>query len=98
MKRMILLILALLLIMDLAEDGYLGKVKFCLPHPSAKTSINSSNDHPGSGQTEFHPELASPDFPGPPNTVNVRPSTLHLPPILQIMFCCHLSSSGGIPL
>ena len=90
--------LVLLLMVDLAEDGYLGNVKVYLPNPSAKTSVTSSHHHPGSSQTDFHPEFASPDFPGPPHTVNVRPSTLHLPPTLLIMHCCHLSSSGGIPL
>jgi hypothetical protein len=98
MKRFALLILALLLIMDLAEDGYLGKVKFCLPHSSAKTSVTSSHHHPDSGQIDFRHELGPPDFPGRPHPANVRPLTLHLPPTLQIMNCCHLTSSGGIPL
>jgi hypothetical protein len=98
MKRLVLLILVLVLLVDLTEDGFLGNVKFCLPTPSAKTAVTASHHHPGSGQTDFRHELAFPHFPGSPHPVNVRPLTLHLPPTLQIMRCCQLSSSGGIPL
>jgi hypothetical protein len=97
MKRMVLLILALLLLMDLAEDGCLGKAKVYLPHPSAKTTVTSSH-HPGSVKTYFRHELASTDLPGSPRHGYARSVNLHFPPTLQIMHCCHLSSSGGNPL
>jgi hypothetical protein len=42
MKRMVLLILVLLLLLDLAEDGNLGKFTVYLPHPPAKISVTSS--------------------------------------------------------
>jgi hypothetical protein len=98
MKRMVLLILVLMLLVDLAEDGYLGKATFCLPCPSAKTTVTSSHNCPGSGQGDFGHELASPKAPGCPRHDEARPVSLHVPPILQIIHCCHLSSAGGIPL
>jgi hypothetical protein len=98
MERMVLLILALLLILDLAEDGCLGKVKVYLPHPSTNTSVTSSHHHPDSAKTDIGPELALKDWPGIPRPGNARLVTLRLPATLQIIKCCHLCSSGGIPL
>jgi hypothetical protein len=98
MKRLVLLILVLILMVDLAEDGYLGKATPYLPCPSAKTSLTSSHNHPGSGQTDFRHELASTDLPGSPHYDEAQPTILLLPHTLQIMHCCHLGSSGGIPL
>jgi hypothetical protein len=98
MKRLVLFILVLILLVDFAEDGYLGKAKFCLPSPSAKTSVTSFHHHPGSGQTVFHEELGSPKVFVSPSHGEARPASLQVPPTLQIMHCCHLSSSGGIPL
>jgi hypothetical protein len=97
MKRSLLLILALLLLMDLAEDGFLGKVNFYVPNPSAKTSIPAS-PQPDSGKTDFRHELASADLPGNPRQGDAQPVTLRVPTTLQIIHCYHLSSSGGIPL
>ena len=97
MRRTVLLILALLLMFDLAEDGCLGKAKFDLPHPSAKTSVTSSH-HFDSGQVDFRHELASADLPGIPRHADTQPVTLGVQPTLQIIYSCHLSSSGGIPL
>jgi hypothetical protein len=98
MKRMVLLILVLILMIDLAEDGCLGKVTVYLPHPSAKTSVTSSHNHPDSGQTDFRHELASLNLPGSPRHGDAKPVTLGLPHTLQIINCCHRGSSGGIPL
>jgi hypothetical protein len=98
MKRLVLLILAMLLLVDMAEDGYLGKVKFCLPNPPAKTTITSSHHNPCSGQSFSQHELALPKLPGSLPYGEALPVSLHVPPTLQIMHCCHLSSSGGIPL
>jgi hypothetical protein len=98
MKRVVLLMLVLLLLVDLAEDGCLGKVTFCLPCPSAKTTVTSFHDCPGSGQSDFGHEVASPNVPGRSRYGEARSLSLHVPPTLQIIRCCHLSSSGGIPL
>jgi hypothetical protein len=98
MKRLVLFILVLILLVDVAEDGALGKVKFCLPNHSAKTSVTSSYHHPGSGQTDSHHEFSPADLPQSPQYGNARPVTLRLPLTLKIINCCHLNSSGGIPL
>jgi hypothetical protein len=98
MKRLVLLILVLMLLVDLAEDGYLGKVTFCLPHPSAKTSVTASSKYPVSGQSDLGHEPASPNLPGNPCHGDAwSVSFLFVPPTLRIMHCCHLSSAGGLP-
>jgi hypothetical protein len=99
MKRAILLILMLMLLVDLAEDGHLGRVKFFLPQHSAKTTVTSSSKCPASGQSGLGLDLASPIFPGSlyeGHTWSIR-SLFFVPPTLRIMHCCRLSSAGGIP-
>lgn len=97
MRRIVLLILVLLLMADLADDGCLGKATFDLPHASARTSVTSP--HPSdSGQVDFSHELASADLPGSPRHADSQPVTLRVSPTLLIIHCCRLSSSGGIPL
>jgi predicted small lipoprotein YifL len=98
MKRMLLLILVLLLMIDLAEDGCLGKASAYLPCPSAKTTVKSSHQHPGSGQGDFGHELSTTNVSVRPCHGEAQPVGLHVSPILLIMHCCHLGSSGGIPL
>jgi hypothetical protein len=98
MKRLVLFILVLILLVDFAEDGYLGKVKICLPNQSAKTSVTSSHHYPGSGPSDFQPKLGSPNVVGSPCHGDDRLLRLQVPPTLQIMHCCHLNSAGGIPL
>jgi hypothetical protein len=97
MKRVVLLIMVLFLLVDLAEDGCLGKANFYLPKPSAKTSI-SSCPHSGSGHTDFLYEFASTDLLESFRHSDTKLVTLCVPHTLQIIHCCHLSSSGGIPL
>jgi predicted small lipoprotein YifL len=98
MKRLVLLILVLLLLVDLAEDGCLGKATLYLPSSSAKTSLDSSYDCPGSGQSDFGCELATSNVPGRSRYGEPQPVSLNVPPTLQISYCCHFSSAGGIPL
>jgi hypothetical protein len=98
MKRMVLLILVFLLMMDLAEDGCLGKAVLYFPTPSTKTCVTSQHHHAGLSQDDYHSALTSPELPGKPYSNESRPTTLSLPLSLQIMHCCHLSSSGGLPL
>ncbi len=98
MKRVVPLILVLLLLVDLAEDGCLGKATAYLPCPSAKTTVTSSHHSPDSGQSDSGHELASPKVPGRPYRGEARSVSLHVPPTLTRIDCCHLSSAGGIPL
>jgi hypothetical protein len=98
MKRVGLLILVLLLLVDSAENDYLGKVTVCLPCPSAKTSVTSSSDYPGSGQSDSGHEFASPNLPGSLRHGDAcSVSFLFVTPTLRIMHCCHLSRAGGLP-
>jgi hypothetical protein len=100
MKRVgLLILLLLLLLVDLAENGYLGKVTVCLPHPSVKTYVASYNKYPVSEQGYLGHELASPNFLENPLHGDARSvSFLFVPPTLRIMHCCHLSSAGGLPM
>ena len=96
MKRTVLLILVLLLLVDLADDGCFGEVKFNFSGPTAKI-CDTSSDHPDSGQTDFRLELASTDL-SVFRYGHSNPVTLRVAPTLQIIHWCNLSSSGGIPL
>ena len=97
MKRLVL-ILVLMLLVDLADDGCIGKSTACLPQPLEKTSVTSCQDLPVSGQVDVRHELASPGLSGSRQRGDARPASLLIPPTLQIMHRCHFSSSGGIPL
>jgi predicted small lipoprotein YifL len=81
MKRMVLLILVLLLLVDLTEDGCLGKANFYLPNPSAKTSVNSC-PQPDSGQTDFRHEFAFTDLPESLRHSYTKPITLRVLPTI----------------
>jgi hypothetical protein len=98
MKRFAMLILALALLLDLAEDGYLGKVTLWLFHPSAKNSITSCHSNSGPGQTDFQYGPASPDVQKSGRQGDALPIILYVPPTLPILHCFHGSSAGGIPL
>ncbi len=96
MKRVALLILALLLLADLAEDGCLGKANFNLPKSTATTSLASS-DQPDSGKTDFRHKLAWAGVPGIPRQIDYQSETLiGVPLTLQIILRSHFSSSGGL--
>ena len=97
MKRVVLLILVLMLLIDLADDGCIGKANFYLPAPSTEISVTSC-PYSDSGHTDFSYEFASTDFPESFKHGDTKPVTLRVLHILQIIHCCHLSSSGGIPL
>jgi hypothetical protein len=97
MKRMGLLILVLVLLVDLAQDGYLGRVVFCPSHHSAKTSITPSDHHPGPCQSFLQHGLTSLDVPGR-SPSDARSATSCFTPKPQKKLCCHLSGAGGIPL
>lgn len=97
MKRMVIFICVLFLMLDIADDGCLGKAKFNLPQPQAETSLTSSY-HPDSNQTDFHHKLTATDLPGIHRLEYTQPVTLCVLPTIRIIHCCHLSSSGGIPL
>jgi hypothetical protein len=96
MKRIVLLILALLLLSDLAEDGCLGKAKYVTPSSSAKT-IDISHLHSDSGKVDNHYTLPSAGGEICP-PMEFQPVTLAVQPALKIIIPNHNGSSGGIPL
>lgn len=97
MKRILLLILVLFFLADLADDGQVGKPKYCLGHSPVKITVTSTDQNPGPGHIDLHHDPASLKVPGKPFSSSFQPTTLHLSPTLQIMHCCHLSSAGGNP-
>jgi hypothetical protein len=98
MKRTVLLILVLLLMVDLTEDGYLGQARFYLPHSSAKTSVSSPHSHCDPGQAGLQQVPALADFMKGPRDGQAQILILSVLPTLQMMHRCHISSAGGIPL
>jgi hypothetical protein len=97
MKRAFLLIFALLLMIDLAEDGCLGKASFIPPHSSAKASVTSPYPH-GSGNPDSPHVLALPDLQGPCSPGRSRLVTYRIRQTFKISEYCFTGSSGGIPL
>jgi hypothetical protein len=97
MKRAFLLIFAVLLLLDLADDGYLGKVKFVPPHSSAKTSLTSTlQSNSGGGDLRY--TMPSPAHTETCDRKQFQPILLRVHPTLKIIFSCSNGSSGGIPL
>jgi hypothetical protein len=97
MKRIVLLILVLLLLIDQAEDGNLGKATFVAPQSSAETSLISSL-LPCSGKVDsIHYTLPS-DGGGISRLLQFQPVMLRVQPTLKIIIYNYTSSSGGMPL
>jgi len=97
MRRFLLLIFALLLMLDLADDGCLGKAKFVSPLSPPPASADSSHKTK-SGQGDFWLELPPADSRGNLNhfgTYSVKVSIQH---DFIIKYYHHISSSGGLPL
>jgi hypothetical protein len=97
MKRLVLLILAIMLMTDLAEDGYLGKVKLVAPTSSAKTFLKISPLLTCSGKIYAFDTLLS-DRGEISRLMQFKPLTHLFQPALKIIIYNHTGSSGGIPL
>jgi hypothetical protein len=96
MKRVVLLILVLLLVIDLGEDGCLGKATFVSPDSAAKTSLTSALDD-CSGKVDSPYTLPSPGG-EISHLLQCQPVTLRVQPALKIIIYNHSGSSGGMPL
>jgi hypothetical protein len=95
MKRLVLLILVLLLVIDLA-GGCLGKAMFVAPDSAAETSLTSPLDD-CSGKVDSSYTLPSPG--GEISCLlQCQPVTPLVQPALKIIIYNHTGSSGGIPL
>jgi hypothetical protein len=96
MKRVVLLLLVLLLMIDLGEDGCLGKATFVAPQSTAKTSFTSPL-HDSSGKVDSPYTLPSQG--GEISLLMpLQPLTLLVQPALKIIIYNHTGSSGGMPL
>jgi hypothetical protein len=96
MKRFILIIVVLLLIFDLADDGCLGKAIYIPPHSSAKASFVSP--HPeNSGNLDSWNGLALSSLQGPPSRSRSLPVTHRIRQTLTSDYY-YAAGSGGIPL
>jgi hypothetical protein len=96
MKRGILLIVMLLLLLDLAEDGCFGKVQFVPPSFATKTSLRSLQ-HYSSGKIDSSPALPSPNWRGMPHFRQSQPIMHMVLLALRLINTCNHGSSGGIP-
>jgi hypothetical protein len=96
MKRVIWLLLALLLLSDLAEDGCLGKATFLPPQSSAKTSVTSPL-HDCSGKVDTCYPLPS-DGGEISRLTQCQPVTFLIQSALKMVIPTNKGGSGGIPL
>jgi hypothetical protein len=95
-KRTILVICALVLLLDLADDGHLGNVKFVAPD-SPVESLKTSCECHKSGQVESLGELPRANFLGIPYRYPSQPATPVVRTNCKIIVSSLLSSAGGLP-
>jgi hypothetical protein len=95
MKRVVLLILVVLLVVDLAY-GCLGKAAFVAPDSSATTSLISPLLDCSGKVDSLYP------LPSQGGEISrlmpLRPVTLLVQPALKVIIYNHTGSSGGLPL
>ena len=96
-KHKLLLILALLLMLGLAEDGFLGKATFELSHAFAIHSVSTPH-HNGSGQIDSLIESPPANLCDPCDQANYQSVSFRVQPTLKIIDFHNTCSSGGLPL
>ena len=96
MKRVLLLISALLLLVDLADDGYLGKVNYVFAYGQGASSYNSPSQK--NNKIDLQLGLPPPESPGSPHCRQYQAKLFKVTHFLSIKGYYLLSSSGGIPL
>jgi hypothetical protein len=97
MKRMVVLICALVLVLDLSDDGRLGKAASVVPHSPVK-SLEVSSDHYGSVEPDCHNKLPLITFQCASRQSFGKPLCHVVQHTRKIIHFCNLTSSGGIPL
>jgi hypothetical protein len=93
---MVVLICALVLLLDLADDGHLGKVKFVAPLPAVK-SLEAASENPESGKVDCQDELLLSIFLVRSCRSQSQPSTSLVRNIRKIIISFHPQSAGGLP-
>ncbi len=96
MRRLLFLICAVVLLLDLADDGCLGKVKFVAPQHAAQYSVASSNHN--SGKVECRVVLTSENLRDLPRQFSDQPVGLGMVLCHPLNDFCFPGGSGGIPL
>jgi hypothetical protein len=97
MKRAIVLLVMLLLLIDLGQDGCLGKAVLVSPDSSAPTSLTSPPQYEA-GKADCHHKLSLTNCGVMSGCWPCQPVTLRVQPTLQVITFCHTNSSGAIPL
>ena len=95
-KRTVFLICALFLLLDLADDGHLGKAKF-VPPDSPVNSLKTSSEYAKSSKGDSQTDLLPANFLPPLHQSPHQPATPVIRTIHKIIVCCLLSSAGGLP-
>jgi len=96
MKRTVMLICALVLVLDLSDDGRLGKATFVVP-PSPVKSLEASPDHYGSAEPVCQGEQTPANFQHAPRPSPGQPVNHVVQHTRKIIISSHLSSAGGLP-
>jgi len=96
MKRLALFICVLFLMLDLADDGRLGKAIYVVPHSPVK-SLQVSSSQNGSVEDGCHGEVWQDNFQYTPLQFPGRPIARVIQHTRKIIHNSNLSSSGGIP-
>jgi hypothetical protein len=97
MKRGIVLIIVLLCLVDLAQDGCLGSFKFVPLQATISTSLSSKHHYP-SRQADLPHLLVSHDWLdmfSPNQSQQIKDLGQFAS---KIITSCHIGGSGGIPL
>ena len=96
MKRTVMLICALVMVLDLSDDGRLGKATFAAP-PSPVKSLEVSSDHYGSAEPVCPAEQTPANFQHAPRQSPGQPVFRFVQHTLKIIISSHLNSAGGLP-
>jgi hypothetical protein len=95
MKRAVLLILVLFLLLDLGDDGFIGKATFLIPDSAQKISLTFLLEY---DSIEFCYTLPAPECRQMKGLLPFQPGTLECQSPIELIICCYTGSSGGIPL
>jgi hypothetical protein len=96
LRRLIFLICVIVLMFDLADDGFLGKVKLVAPSHTANYSVASPQQNSGPDDS---PAVLPPE--NPPNIFDLfpgEPVSIGMVHGFKISDFFLVNSSGGIPL
>jgi hypothetical protein len=97
MKRVVLLILVLLLVIDLGQDGHIGKATFVPADSAAKPSLTSPPQY-DCGNVDSHYTRPVANYWEMSGRCQFQPIEILVQPALKIITYCHTGRSGGLPL